>query len=194
LQLEHDDASLISLILSARSIPYRLKKDATKGLFDIFVDKKWHDKAHRELKLYFAENKRFFKKRKAKRKKVQFKHLKASLLSLLFAACCMSLTFRYDIRPLLLERGSADAERILSGEIYRVITSLCLHADPAHFLNNIVIGAIFFAILFEETGVGLGWFLVITTGGIGNYLNSLTACFIGTIMSQLGFQQVFLQA
>ncbi len=172
MHLDYADAHLIALILSARSIPYKLEKDKEEG-FNIFVDKKGHNKALKELKLYFLENKKFFKKPKHKKAQLHFKHLKASLLSVLFAACCMSVTFRYDIRPWLLESGAADASKILSGEIYRVITALFLHADPAHFLDNILIGAIFFAILFEETGVGLGWFLVINTGGIGNYLNSL---------------------
>ena len=40
-------------------------------------------------------------------------------------------------------RGSADAQRILHGELWRTVTALTLHADVAHALSNAVAVALF---------------------------------------------------
>lgn len=70
------------------------------------------------------------------------------------------------------ERGSADAERILSGELWRVVTALTLHADIAHVLGNAAAAAIFFSAVCSMLGAGLGSALILLAGAGGNYLNA----------------------
>jgi len=70
-------------------------------------------------------------------------------------------------------RGSADAERILSGELERTVTALCLHADLGHVLGNAVFGALFLGAAFRGFGVGLGALLVLLAGATGNLSNAL---------------------
>jgi len=72
-----------------------------------------------------------------------------------------------------LQRGSADAERILNGELWRVVTALTLHADIAHVLGNAAAAAIFFSAVCSILGAGLGSVALLFAGAIGNYLNAL---------------------
>ena len=68
-----------------------------------------------------------------------------------------------------LERGSANAARILDGELWRTVTALTLHADVAHALSNAVALAIFFGVLSSQLGAGVAGALVLVAG-TGAYL------------------------
>jgi membrane associated rhomboid family serine protease len=71
------------------------------------------------------------------------------------------------------ERGSAHAERILAGEIWRTVTSLTLHADLGHVAANAIIGALFLTAVCRALGPGLGCALVLLAGATGNLANAL---------------------
>jgi membrane associated rhomboid family serine protease len=71
------------------------------------------------------------------------------------------------------ERGSADAERILLGELWRTVTALTLHADVAHVLANALVGAVFLIAVFGTLGAGVGCALVLLSGVGGNFANAL---------------------
>jgi hypothetical protein len=70
------------------------------------------------------------------------------------------------------EHGSADAERIVAGELWRTVTALTLHADLKHALANAVAGAIFLTAVCRRLGPGLGVALVLLTGVGGNLINA----------------------
>jgi membrane associated rhomboid family serine protease len=70
------------------------------------------------------------------------------------------------------ERGAADAVQVLSGEPWRVVTALTLHADFGHVVGNAVAGSLFLAGVFRIFGFGLGSALVLATGAFGNALNA----------------------
>lgn len=71
------------------------------------------------------------------------------------------------------ERGSADAARILSGELWRTVTALTLHADLGHVLGNVFAGALFLTALGRSLGPGLAIALALVAGAGGNLLNAL---------------------
>ena len=71
------------------------------------------------------------------------------------------------------EWGSADAERILAGELWRPVTALTLHADFAHVLGNALVGGFFVAALCGSVGPGVGFALLLAAGAGGNLLNAL---------------------
>ena len=71
------------------------------------------------------------------------------------------------------DRGSADAERILVGELWRTVTALSLHANLAHALSNAIGIAIFIAALSSILGPGLASALVLLAGAGGNLANAL---------------------
>jgi membrane associated rhomboid family serine protease len=74
---------------------------------------------------------------------------------------------------LWVRAGSANAERILNGEPWRVVTALMLHVDPAHLIANTVSGAIFATAVCRIVGPGLGAVLILLSGAGGNWLNAV---------------------
>jgi membrane associated rhomboid family serine protease len=69
-------------------------------------------------------------------------------------------------------RGSADAERILQGELWRTVTALTLHADVAHALSNAIAVALFLSAVSSMVGAGLACVLVLLAGAGGNLANA----------------------
>jgi membrane associated rhomboid family serine protease len=70
-------------------------------------------------------------------------------------------------------RGSAEAEKILAGEWWRVATALTLHADAAHAAGNAVLGGLFLALLARELGAGIASWVVLLAGAAGTLLAAL---------------------
>jgi rhomboid protease GluP len=71
-----------------------------------------------------------------------------------------------------VERGSAEASRILDGELWRTVTALTLHADLVHLFSNAVAAAIFVGALSSLVGAGLAVALLVITGACGNLANA----------------------
>ena len=70
------------------------------------------------------------------------------------------------------DRGSAEASRILDGELWRAVTALTLHADLVHLFSNAVAAAIFVAALSSLVGAGLAVALLVISGACGNLANA----------------------
>jgi rhomboid protease GluP len=71
------------------------------------------------------------------------------------------------------ERGSADTDRILLGELWRTVTALSLHANLAHALSNAIGITLFLGALSSILGPGLASALVLLAGAGGNLANAL---------------------
>jgi membrane associated rhomboid family serine protease len=71
------------------------------------------------------------------------------------------------------DAGRTQAGLIRGGELWRCVTALTLHADPAHLLGNIVFGCIFGWFAGQLVGPGPAWLGIVTAGGLGNLLNAL---------------------
>lgn len=67
--------------------------------------------------------------------------------------------------------GMLDTERVRTGEWWRVVTSLTLHADLVHLASNLVFGALFVGIVCQLLGTGLALSSVLAAGALGNALN-----------------------
>jgi rhomboid protease GluP len=70
-------------------------------------------------------------------------------------------------------RGSADARLIVAGEWWRTVTALTLHADAPHVLGNAVAAALLVSVVCQALGVGLGLWLVLLAGVVGNLLTAV---------------------
>src|SRR5262245_55192851 len=86
-----------------------------------------------------------------------------SILILFFHA----LTTVWAARLPWVERGSADAHRLLHGEPWRAVTALTLHADVVHALSNAVGVSVFLAPLTSAAGTGGGCAALLRAGGFG---------------------------
>jgi membrane associated rhomboid family serine protease len=79
--------------------------------------------------------------------------------------------------------GSADADAILAGEYWRVVTALTLHADAGHVFANAASCALFVGLLCRTVGPGIAVWLVLVAGALGN---GATALAYGTHHSAVG--------
>lgn len=75
-------------------------------------------------------------------------------------------------RSAWIERGSADATRMLAGEWWRALTALTLHADAPHVLGNAVAGALLITAVCWHLGPGVGLWLLLLAGIGGNLLTA----------------------
>lgn len=70
--------------------------------------------------------------------------------------------------------GAVSRKQIIEqGQWYRLITGLTLHADTVHLFGNIITGGILVHFLCRLLGHGLGWFLILLSGTLGNFINIL---------------------
>lgn len=71
-----------------------------------------------------------------------------------------------------LNSGSAAAAKIASGEIWRTVTALTLHADVGHIASNVIAGGILGILLSQVLGIGVAWFGILAAGALGNLVNA----------------------
>lgn len=69
--------------------------------------------------------------------------------------------------------GAAESARILDGELWRVVTALTLHVDPAHVAGNAVACVVFGSAVCRALGPGLGLAAILFSGAGGNLVNAL---------------------
>lgn len=72
----------------------------------------------------------------------------------------------------IVGRAGAGAEQILSGEFFRTLTAMTLHADFLHLAGNLVGIALFGTAVCHLTGAGLGWLMILASGMLGNLANA----------------------
>ncbi len=71
-------------------------------------------------------------------------------------------------------QGAVSGKQILEhGQWYRLVTGLTLHADVVHLVGNVIIGGVLVHFLCRLLGHGLGWFLILASGTLGNFINIL---------------------
>jgi rhomboid protease GluP len=68
--------------------------------------------------------------------------------------------------------GRVQAEAVRSGQWWRCLTALCLHADLIHLAGNVVFGSLFAVLLAQGVGPGLAWLGFLLAGAAGNYANA----------------------
>ena len=81
------------------------------------------------------------------------------------------------------EHGSASAERILRGEVWRTITALTLHADLGHALGNAIACVVLIPPVVQALGLGTGLWVLLVSGAIGN---AVTALILGAPHNSIG--------
>ena len=98
--------------------------------------------------------------------------------------------------------GAVSGRQILeNGEWWRLVTALTLHADVVHIFGNVLIGGVLVHFLCRLLGNGLGWFLILVSGILGNFLNvflrgymhnsvGFSTAIFGTIGILAGYQAV----
>lgn len=71
-----------------------------------------------------------------------------------------------------LDAGALNADVIHSGQWWRLITALTLHADVGHLLGNIAFGAPFGFFAAQLLGTGRAWASILFAAALGNLIDS----------------------
>jgi rhomboid protease GluP len=87
---------------------------------------------------------------------------------LFFFAAARNNAFSFD----WIGQGAAQSGLMLKGEWWRAVTALCLHANGAHLLGNLVFGTAFLLLLAPVTGAGVAALSMVVAGALGNVLSA----------------------
>lgn len=160
------------LVLAAKEIPYHLEHDQP-GL-QLLVPEEHLAEAVHQLQLYEEENRNWPPPLPPTR---EFDQNILATLSVLILLAAFHNVIRSDLLllngtvPDWFNLGMVQAGKIRTGEWWRLVTALTLHADLQHLLGNLAIGGLFVFLLCREVGTGLSWFLILAAGVLGNLAN-----------------------
>ena len=84
-------------------------------------------------------------------------------------ACDAVSAFGWDWRA----AGRLHGDVVSSGEFWRLVTALTLHADLGHLVANSAFGGLFGLLAGRCLGSGFGWFCIVLGGVFGNALDAL---------------------
>ncbi|MBA4389112.1 MAG: hypothetical protein C0404_14160 [Verrucomicrobia bacterium] len=157
--------------LSSADLDYDLSQDG--GQWVIHVPASQADAAHAEIDAFERENAGWPPREvKPRRRHVQYRNWAA-----FWAVYLILLVYRllgpYDGANHLSRAGAADAARILDGEWWRLVTANTLHADLEHLLMNAIFLFILGNAVCRAFGAGLGLFMMLLTGVLGNAAEAL---------------------
>ncbi|MCD4720374.1 MAG: rhomboid family intramembrane serine protease [Desulfobacula sp.] len=163
-------ADLILLILASQNIENHVERE--NNSFNILVNHADMEKALIMIETYYKENKFFRLKQQLQEIPISsFKSYTAfSIMGLLWLvhALCLHTHIHEDM---ILKYG-ASALFILQGETYRAVTALFLHSDARHLVGNMAGMLIFGAPVITLSGFGVGPFMLLFAGTIGNLINA----------------------
>ncbi len=168
LSLEREQAETFRLALSSQGIASRLRQDQ-EG-WSLWVAEVDQEPAAVVLETYERENSQ------APGATTPSEEYGPTGVGIAMAALLVAffvLTGPRAEASLWFERGSASAQRILNGEVWRTVTALTLHADIPHVASNAVFLGVFATAVCVALGPGLGSALVLLAGALGNSLNAL---------------------
>jgi rhomboid protease GluP len=172
--LTKKQADLQALVLDSRSIPCVIKPDGSE--WQLLVPEERLNEARNELKLYSDKNRNWPPRLPPSRALVE--NTLPTICVLILLATFHNVTLLgpssadmgfIDLQAL----GMAHAAAILDGQWWRLVTALTLHANLVHLASNLTIGGTFIIFLCKELGSGLSWSLLLTTGILGNLVNTI---------------------
>jgi len=191
-----------ALVLRAANIPSSIEFEKRSWVIKVSP---LHEKiALREIAAFMEENSNWppHRPRKMMPMPVLTKYQPPTILLMGVLVIFFMITGPWTDGSAWFTRGAASGRDILAhGQWYRLVTALTLHADIVHLAGNIIIGGVLVHFLCRLLGNGLGWFLILASGTLGNLINTLlrgyshnsvgfsTAIF-GTIGILSGYQAV----
>ncbi len=161
-----------SLVLSAKNIAHRIdrKPDGSAAII-VAADKE--QEAVRQLQAYFRENRNW----PPPAFDGPIDPLSTGLPTVLVMGALVALywlTGPYQPDLIWFAGGASNSSAILkNGEYFRLITSLCLHADFSHLAGNVLLGGFLLHFYLQISGTGIGLMSLLLSSATGNYVNVL---------------------
>lgn len=160
-----------SLVLSATNITHRIEYLSPNEIA-LYVSEYQAEKALYELAAYENENLNWPAIQQIDTFAPTFK-----LMSLIVIGCLTSLyyqTGQWSEKSTWFQKGAGNSETILENfELYRLVTSLSLHADHVHLLGNCILGGVVLHFFFQLVGNGIGLTMLTVTATVATYINVL---------------------
>jgi rhomboid protease GluP len=162
-----------SLVLESRHIPWRAERRVFG--WQLLVPADSLARASRELRQYESENRGW------PPPPPQETPLIDNRTTTLWALIALGAFYNLTLHNVNLaghhpvdwtELGNAHAGKIMTGQWWRTITALTLHADWQHLLGNLVIGGVFISRLCRDLRSGPAWLLLLAAGAFGNLVNA----------------------
>jgi membrane associated rhomboid family serine protease len=162
-----------SLVLESRHIPWRAER---RGLsWQLLVPKDALARAAKELRQYESENRGWPPPPPMETPLID--NRTTTIWVLIAVGVFYNITLHHinlaghypvDWKAL----GNAHAGKIMTGQWWRLVTALTLHADWQHLLGNLVIGGVFISRLCRDLRSGPAWLLLLAAGMLGNLVNA----------------------
>lgn len=167
--LSANQANTYGLVLSSSGISHHSRKG--EHGWNILVNDMECKKALNAIEQYLRENQDFHPRDKLL--SCEYNRTFTGLwVAVILLACHVAITLGHDSEYFIRAYGSS-AFQILYGELYRSVTSLMIHADALHLAGNILGIAVFGTAVCTITGWGVGWFVILVTGIVGNLVNAI---------------------
>jgi rhomboid protease GluP len=157
-----------ALVLDSQDIPNQIRR-TPEGDWTLFVDLPFADRARAALQAYYEENAPEIQVADVPEYgRTWFALVVAGLLIVFFF-----ITTPWSSGNGWLGAGAADGGLIKGGAWWRTVTALTLHIDITHVLSNAAALALFGTAVFVSFGPGLGFWLILASGAVGNLINAL---------------------
>jgi membrane associated rhomboid family serine protease len=158
-----------ALVLAAAGIPHQIVRDTTGCA--LVVPAENSAAAMKELRLYDDENP---PARPKARPEVPHFDAMPGVYGYFLMVCLVAwLAGTGAFGEDWLRAGRVDGTLIRSGEWWRLLTALTLHADVSHLVGNLVFGTVFGLFAGRLLGSGVGWLAIVVAAASGNLLNTL---------------------
>lgn len=157
----------LELVLQAKRIPYRITSDE-EGIH-VWIPLVWVETAKEELKGFLEEKSIVIPEPPELGEHQGVQPLWAVMVVLIGIHVLVHLP----IGTFFMRLGAAKNGEILTGAWWQTITALTLHADAQHLFGNLLFGGVMLYWLTRMVGNGMGIFMVVLSGAIGNGINAL---------------------
>lgn len=157
--------------LAAAGLPYHLVLDGDAWRLTVPAER--YDESMEALRAYEAANVGWPPRKRGDFDAPALAHpLRSGLWGSGFILMVFICFGPYDAAVPWLRAAASDAEAIMSGQWWRPVTALTLHAGFAHLAGNMIFLTILGGALCRAFGVGSAWALILLSGIAGNFLTA----------------------
>lgn len=158
-----------ALVLAAAGIPHQVLHEPGSSL--IVVPAEHSAIAVREIRLYDEANPPAMRRQRVS---IRYQDAAPGIIGYVVVVCGVAwLAGESAFGQDWFGAGRIDGELVRAGEWWRTVTALTLHSGLPHLAGNIVFGALFGLFAGRLLGSGVAWSTIVTTGALGNLLNTL---------------------
>lgn len=158
-----------ALVLASFQIPYQIVDDASSCALVVPAD--YSARAMDQLIRYDEENPPYAPPVK---NTIVYQDAAPGVLAYVIVVCVVAgLAARSMFGQDWIAAGRIDGVLVRSGELWRTITALTLHADLRHLAGNLLFGSLFGFFAGRLLGPGVAWLTIVLAGASGNALNTL---------------------